>query len=338
MKLSLDALRKPAARLAFGGGLAFALGGCSGTLDAGSDRPPSDTLPVGPENPVVLFNDGARDNWQGEYAVLLAQADGPPLAGLIVSTGGLWSDLDENLLRWQELITSARDSGLADLPDPIASASAPLARPADGSVESTVPNDSAGARAIIEMSSGFGNAEHPLVVATGGRLTDVADAYLLDPTVAERVIVVASLGTGFTEDGGVAVMGVPNGEMDAWADTIVVQKFRYVQVSAYYDQVGDVPDERLAELPNNPLGDWMRAKQPDILKIPVASDQVAVIAMGVSGFATGFTRVSQSGWDGELPTLEPDPNGNGWLVTESDGAAATERFWQLLSDPATYAR
>ena len=34
----------------------------------------------------------------------------------------------------------------------------------------------------------------PLVVVTGSRLTDVADAYLMDPTVADRVVVVSALG------------------------------------------------------------------------------------------------------------------------------------------------
>jgi hypothetical protein len=295
-------------------------------------------LPVGPENPVILCNDGPRDNWQGEYAVLLAHSAGPPLAGLVVSTGGQWFNLDENLLGWQELVTRARESGLADLPDPVTSASEPLRRPADGSVDSTAPNDSAGARTIVEMANRLGSSARPLVVATGGRLTDVADAYLLDPSIVERIIVVASLGTGFSDGVKEAVMGVPNGEMDPWADTIVVQKFRYVQVSAYYDQLGDVPDERLAELPDNPLGEWMRAKQPEILGTPLASDQVSVISMGVPGFATAFTRVSQSGWDGEEPKLGPDRSGNGWLVTASDGTAATERLWQLLSDPETFAQ
>lgn len=336
MRVPLDVLRITAARLSFRGGLAFMLAGCSGTLDAGSDRP-REMLPVGAENPVVLCNDGPRDNWHGEYAFLLAQSGGPELAGLVVSTGGQWFDLDQNLSGWQELVARARESGLANLPDPVVSASAQLRRPADGSVESTSPNDSAGARFIIETSSRLGSQARPVVVATGGRLTDVADAYLLDPTVTERVVVVASLGTGFSEDTREAVMGIPNGEMDPWADTIVVQKFRYVQVSAYYDQLGDVPDERLAELPDNPLGEWMRAKQPEILGTPLASDQVSVIAMGVPGFVLGVTRVSQSGWDGEQPTLTPNPRGNGWLVTASDGAAATERLWQLLLDPDTYA-
>lgn len=309
---------------------------CNGTLDAGENRP-RETLPVGPENPVILSNDGPYDNWQGEYAALLAQANGPTLAGIVVSTGGIWSDLDANFSGWQELVTSARESGLQNLPDPIRSASAPLVRPVDGDIDSTAPNDSDGARFIVETSSRLGRPERPVVVATGGRLTDVADAYLIDPTVTERVVVVASLGTGFSSDDEVAHMGIPNGEMDVWADAVVVQKFRYVQVSAFYDQLGDVPAERTTELPENAFGNWMRAKQSEILGTPLASDQVGIIALGVPEFTRAVTRVSQSGFDGnDQPTLAPDPRGHAWLVTASDGQVATQRFWALLLDPARF--
>jgi hypothetical protein len=306
-------------------------------LDAGSDRP-REALPVNHENPVILSNDGPWDNWHGEYAVLLAHAGGPPLAGIIVSTGGTWSDLDANFSGWQELVSRARASGLVNVPDPMRSASEPLARPDDGDIDSTVANDSDGARFIVETSLVLSRPNRPVVVATGGRLTDVADAYLIDPTVTKRVVVVASLGTGFPEGEELARMGVPNGEMDPWADAIVARKFRYVQVSAYYDQLADVPAERVTELPDNAFGEWMREKQPQILATPLASDQVSVIALGVPEFTRGVTRVSQLGWDGGGPTLAPDANGRGWLVTASEDAAATARFWEILLDPETFRR
>jgi hypothetical protein len=306
-------------------------------LDAGSDHP-SETLPVGRENPVILTNDGSQDNWHGEYALLLARAGGPPLAGMVVSTGGMWFDLDENFAGWQELVTRARESGLVNVPDPVRSASEPLRRPEDDNVDSTTANDSAGARFIVDTSLALSQPARPVVVATGGRLTDVADAYLIDPTVTDRVIVVASLGTGFSDDDEIARMGIPNGEMDPWADAIVIQKFRYVQVSAYYDQLADVPADRLTELPDNPFGAWMREKQPEILGTPLASDQVSVIALGIPRFVVGVTRVSQAGWDGAHPTLAPDAQGRGWLVTASEGQSATARFWDLLLDPATFGR
>ena len=48
------------------------LAGCGGAdLDAGSDRPRG-LLPVDDRSPVVVVNDGPHDNWQGEFAMLLA--------------------------------------------------------------------------------------------------------------------------------------------------------------------------------------------------------------------------------------------------------------------------
>ena len=309
--------------------------GCGGTLDAGSDRA-RDMLPVGRENPVIVSNDGASDNWHGEYAVLLAHNGGPPLAGIVVSTGGLWSDIEENFAGWQDLVARARQSGLGDVPDPIRSAGAPLVRPSDGQIDATVPNDSDGARFIIETSAALSRPDLPVVVATGGRLTELADAYLLDPTVTERVVVVASLGTGFEDGEQLAHLGVPNGELDPWADAIVAQRFRYVQVSAYYDQVDDFPSDRLAQLPDNAFCQRIRDKQPEILGTPLASDQVSVLSLGIPEFVTGVQRVSFGGFaDGE-PLLAPDESGNAWLVTATDGAAVTARIGSLLADPATF--
>jgi hypothetical protein len=69
---------------------------CGGTLDAGWDEPKGQ-LPVDDRNSTVICNDGPADNWQGEYAMLLASTTGPSLAGIVVNTGGIWEDLDENL-------------------------------------------------------------------------------------------------------------------------------------------------------------------------------------------------------------------------------------------------
>jgi hypothetical protein len=80
----------------------------------------------------------------------------------------------------------------------------------------------------------------------------------------------------------------------------------------------------------------MRDKQPTIFDTPLASDQVSVLAVGLPAFARGVVRVAPSGWNGNEPTLAPAAEGNGWLVTQSDGDAATTHFWRLLDDPTTF--
>ena len=310
--------------------LALVAGGCTETLDAGHNRPDG-LLPVDQRNPLVLLNDGAYDNWSGEYAVLLANGGGSPLAGIIVNENADWPDIQTNVGGYRDLIAAARSSGLTNLPDPIASIGASLVMPASGNIDDTQPNRSEGALFIVNTSKSLGLPYRPLVIATGGALTDIADAYLVDPTVTERVVVVSSLGSTTNTGGG---MGNPNGDRDPWADVIVTSKFRYVQVSAWYDQLTDVPTARLPDLPNNALGTWIAAKQPNLWHWSPASDQVSVLAVGLPAFATSIERVSaMAAADAGVstgPDLVTDRGGPGWLVTGCDGTVATAQFWKVL--------
>jgi hypothetical protein len=304
--------------------------GCSETLDAGHDRS-NGMLPIDQRNPMVLVNDGATENWFGEYAVLLSASGGPRLAGIIVNTSAEWPDIQANVGGYRDLIGAARLSGLQDLPDPSASIEKALVMPASGEIGDTQPNRSEGALAIIKLSMDLGLPYRPLVIATGGALTDVADAYLIDPTVADRVVVVSSLGSVTSGGGG---MGIPNGDRDPWADFIVASRFEYIQVSVWYDQLTDVPTAKLNDLPKNPLGDWIRAKQPNLQPWWPASDQVSVLAAGLPTFAMSVQRLSAATSFGTGATVGPnlstEMNGRNWLVSDCDSTAAADRFWTAL--------
>jgi len=314
--------------------LALALGitGCSQTRNLGSSSPHG-LLPVDERNPIVLLNDGVYDNWQGEYALLLANSGGSRLAGIAVGTSPNLPEIKTNMEGWSLLVEKARASGLSDVPELTESPSAKLVQPSNGEIGATTPNGSGGAHLIVELSRELSLPYRPLVVVTGGRLTDVADAYLLDPTVAERTVVVSSLGT--TTDTG-AVMMAPNGEMDPWADFIVTQHFRFVQVSAFYDQLMDVPASRLSELPANPLGQWISDKQSKVWSLQKAADQVAVLAVNLPTFAVEVERVSAAATiaaDANAgPELQTSPDGAAWLVRKCDGTKAAERLWQALAE------
>jgi hypothetical protein len=320
--------------------LALCLGlsalGCVETRDLGSTVHHG-ALPVDQRNPVILANDSANENWQGEYAILLSSGGGPKLAGIVVNTSGPWPDIDANIAGWRGMVAAARASGMRDIPDPIASIGPPLVRPADGRFTSTTPNRSEGARLIVDAAARLSLPYRPLVVVTGGRLTDVADAVLIDPTIVSRIVVVSSLGT-VTATGG--AMSNPNGEMDPWADAIVTGSLPFVQVSAYYDQLTDVPASSVAQLPANPFGAWIAAKQPNIWTLQQSADQVGIIAVGVPEFAVTVERVAAGSTVGPGATAGPDlmtnMGGPGWLVTQSKAAPATARFWHILTDPATY--
>jgi len=319
----------------------LASAGCGGTLDAGHDEPHNPLLPVDERNPVILINDGWSDNWSGEYAVLLANTGGPPLVGIIANNTKYWQDAKANATGWTNLVTAARSSGLTNIPDAVTtSAITPLVKPADGQIDSTMPNHSAGAQLIVDLSLQLSTPLRPVVVVADVPLTDCADAYLIDHTVVDRVVVVAALGDYTAPNGS---MGVPNGDLDPWADWIVAQKFRYVHVGVWYDQSNDVTAADLPNLPMNPLGNWMAAKQPKIFTdITTASDQIAELSTGLPQFvaAAGAVRAMadiSGGFDASkgLP-LVPHEGGNVWLVTKvvAPLAAANLRLW--LSEPKTF--
>lgn len=317
-------------------GLAILVGACSDTLDAGHNRPHG-LLPVDERNPVILYQDDWSGDWLGEYAFLLANTGGPPLAGIIVNTSPWWRDLNANASGWNDLVVAARASGLENIPDVTASAGGPLTRPANGQIDSTAPTHSAGARLIIDLSLQLSTPARPLVVVSATSLTDLANAYLLDHSVADRVVVVAALGSVAPPNG---VMDGPNGDMDPWADWIVVHRYRYVHVGTWYDQTEDVTTAQLPDLPANPLGERIADKLPKIIPDLTASDQVALLAVALPQFVTAVGRASpdtSAGFDAaQGPTLVPDAAGRSWVVTQISAPLAAPRLWQMLRDPETF--
>lgn len=312
----------------------FVAAGCTGTLDVGKDVPHG-LLPVDERNPVIVYNDSSSDNWMGEYSVLLANNGGPPLAGIILTASNYWPTVGDNVTGWTNLVSAAASSGLKNLPPVTASAGKPLVRPADGQIGDTAANDSAGAELIISLSRKLSLPARPIVVLAGTQLTDIADAYLVDPTVVDRVVVVAALGT-FTAPNG--AMGPPNGELDPWADWIVAQVFQYVQVSAFYDQTSDVTTAEIGNLPPNALGAEMAAKQPNLFSVTTASDQVSVLAVALNRpqqrFATAVQRAvvdTSAAFDSmQGPPLVPNAGGNIWIVTQVAAPLASARLWEML--------
>jgi hypothetical protein len=312
--------------------LMLAATSCDDALDAGRNEH-TGTLPVDQHNPIIMVNDSPVDNWAPEFAVLLANTGGPALVGIVVDADRYWSDLDQNLTGWNNFVTAARASGLKSVPDVTPGASTPLTVPSDQKIESTVPPGSKGAHLIVDLSRELSLPRQPLVVVTGAGLTDLADAYLMDPTVVERVVVVACLGLYEAPKGN---MTGPNGDLDPWADWIVAQKFHYIQVQVLYDQSGDVTADDIANLPQNRLGDWMSAKQPNIRNLNTAADQIGVLAAGLPSFVTKADPATpdlSSGFNsppGQGPPLVPSATGEDSLVTGGTTSIVRPQLWDML--------
>jgi hypothetical protein len=321
-------------------GLALAVGlaaGCEQALDVGHNT--KGRFPVGAHSPAILMNDSFSDNWSPEFAALFANNGGPSLAGILVNASLYWPDLTANVAGWNDFVTRARRSGLQGLPDVTESDATAFVVPPDRQIESTPPHHSRGAQFIIDKSRELSQPWLPVALIACSQLTDIADAYLIDPTVVDRVVVVAQLGSYTAPKG---LMTGPNGDLDPWADWIVAQRFRYVQISAFYDQSADVTADDVPNLPHNALGAWMADKRTKLSVLPVASDQEPILLLAAPEFITTATAASpdtSAGFAspfGQGPPLVPDPSGTAWLVTQIDATAARKRLWQMLNNPATF--
>jgi len=237
------------------------------------------------------------------------------------------------------VLTAAQSSGLKNIPETVITSTnnPPLTRPMDGQIDDTAPNNSAGASLIVNLSRELSLPWRPVVVLAGTQMTDIADAYLIDHSVVQRVVVVAALGSYAAPNG---VMGAPNGELDPWADWIVAQQFQYVQVSAFYDQTVDVTTAELPDLPSNPLGVEMAAKQPNIFTITTAADQVSVLAVALPAFVAAVQRAvpdTTAPFDStQGPPLIPAVSGNVWIVTQIAAPLAGATLWQMLLDRTVF--
>jgi len=312
--------------------------GCGGSLDAGRNVPHG-MLPVDARNPVIIDNDTWENDWSGEHALLLANTGGNRIVGIIASASPYWTDANFNATGWGKMVAAARASGIKNIPGVTMSTGLPLVRPADGQVDSTVPNNAEGAKLIVNLSREMSTASRPLVVICLVPLTNLADAYLIDHSVVDRVVVVAQLGELGNPN---TTMDGPNGDLDPWAGWIVAQKYpHYVQVSAYYPQAGDVTAADLTRLPNNPLGNWMRDKQPKIYTIPQAADQISVLAVALPTFVLEVQHVTPDlsvAFDNmQGPPLRPDDAGKALVVTKIDSTLAATTLWEKLLDPRTFA-
>ena len=111
-------------------------------------------------------------------------------------------------------------------------------------------------------------------------------------------------------------------------------------MGVWYDQTSDVTAAELSQLPANPSATGLAAKQPNIIAVAQAADQVALLAAGLPTFSVAVHRLStdlSAAFDStQGPPLRPDESGNAWVVTQIAAPLAASRLWQMLLDPHTF--
>ncbi|MGQ9524591.1 MAG: hypothetical protein ACUVTZ_07060 [Armatimonadota bacterium] len=196
--------------------------------------------------PIIYDNDWLRDVTDDEYLFAKAHLGQANLRGIIL-TKDLWDQgrlykVEQGLNDFNENIAIARRSGWRGIPDVTVGSDRVFERPASGRIEDTKPIPSAGAELIVREARRATSAK-PLIVVVGGPLNTVASAYLMDPAIANRMIVL------MTDIGGY------NGQ-DKWANYIVTTRCRLANFGAHpiwwpqRPQTPMMPLERFDALPD----------------------------------------------------------------------------------------
>ena len=197
--------------------------------------------------PIIYDNDWLRDVTDDEYLFAKAHLGEANLRGLIL-TKDLWDQgrlytVEQGLKDFRENIAMARRSGWRSIPDVTVGADRVFQRPASGRIEDTKPIPSAGAELIVR-EAGKASPARPLIVVVGGPLNTVASAYLMDPSIAPKMIVLMTDIDGY------------NGQ-DKWANYIVTTRCRLANFGAdpvwwpQRPQPPVMPLERFSSLPDS---------------------------------------------------------------------------------------
>ena len=139
--------------------------------------------------PVLITNDLSGDV-DGIFALvhqlLCTSSDVKGIVGTHLGNQRAWTTNGQNTSVVDQAVARAREvMELLDMKDQI-----PVVAGAEKGLESTTqPIESAGARMIIEEAH-KATPEKPLYVTVGASLTDIASAWLMDPSISQNIVVV----------------------------------------------------------------------------------------------------------------------------------------------------
>jgi len=204
--------------------------------------------------PLVYDNDWLSDTNDDEYLFAKAHLGRAKLRGLILTKDeynfGKSYKVKDGLDDFNANLALARRSRLRNVPDVTIGADRLLVKPTSGKVEDAAAVASPGSDLIVREAR-KASPEKPLVVIVGGPLCTVANAYLADPSIADRVVVMMTDIDGY------------NGS-DPWANYVVATRCKLVNFGAHplwWPQRPEppvMPMERFDKLPDTELTRGMK--------------------------------------------------------------------------------
>lgn len=176
------------------GGVSGETSGSGATGSSGDGRP--DPLgDVDRTNPYVYMNDQGADNLNEELALAMHASGMIDLEGFLVAyPPEHWIGQEKYERDRQSYVDHHRtvrqkavESGFEGLPPAELGVFQRHRKPSSGRIEDTEPIGSAGTDRILRAARGA-SPDNPLVVAAGGDVCTLADAYLTDTSIADSVV------------------------------------------------------------------------------------------------------------------------------------------------------
>ena len=280
---------------------------------------------------IVFDNDDHRDTYTDEMLMIAEHLGKLDLKAII--TTYKHHEYPEFVEGRKEMLQKAKKSGLKVDYQLFSGTNQTLTAPPSKKIEDTRPLDLPGSRFIVEEAKKASSVS-PLAILTGGQLTSVANAYLLDNTIADKVVVLG-------------LFGAPNigynANLDAWAWAIILAKMRVVSFKfrekdgafgKAFLQMPDVPKSRLKEvLPNNEFTQWMIDKRHPSQPPPQRDgDGNALATLLSDDYVTSFRRWSYKGInpDNNHPIMTPNERGRIYEILDASKEVGTKAYWELL--------
>lgn len=204
---------------------------------------------IGPENPLLYDNEFCGNTAEMPFFLPAVSRGGLNLKGWIVTkdfSSPTPHTLESQLKECREAKEIGRLAGF-DIPvSPVTGSPDKLTPAASGRLVDMKPYPSAGASLILAEAA-KASPEKPLVIIVGGTLSTVASAYLLDPTIVDRIAVIGIYNDGI------------NGK-DSLANFLVAQKFKFIHWGRGYYHPRDSALSLLDSLPTHALGLFAHAQ------------------------------------------------------------------------------
>jgi len=308
-------------------------------------------LAVDNTNPFVYLNDIPTDNFNGELALAMASdSDGVQLEGYLHEFPNVpWWDSKEKQTKAENRYANhhriirkkAAESGFTDLPPAETGVSSRHTKPQSEAIDETAPIGSAATDRIVAAANAA-SRENPLVIAAGGPLCSVADAYLTDPSIVDKVVVFCRIRPAI--DGW-------NEFLSGWSLTIVTRKFQTVFCPASGGPLIKKSRVRNA-LPEKPLREYMLSKEYDGTgKNPLADgqkwegDAVSILSGAHPSTRTGAVNLEFAGlkehWAlGEvLPSYnETTEETNTRVIPDHHHQPMNSAWWNHMTAASTWGR